>query len=210
MDSFEINKILMALGFAVLSLFAINEVGNAIFYVEAPQTPGYAVAVATEDAGEQGGTETDVPADTLPDFGVVLASADVAAGERVAGRCTQCHSWDKGGANKIGPNLWDIVGGPHAHNAYFSYSAAMKAEEGMWTYAALYEFLRKPNAAIPGTKMSFAGLSKSEDRINLIAYMRTWADTPQPLPAPSPAAAPEEAPAPDAAPEGGEAPAAPQ
>lgn len=208
MDSFEINKILMALGFAVLSLFAINEVGNAIFHVDAPETPGYAVEVAAED-GEHGGTETAAPADTLPDFGTVLASADVAAGERVASRCTQCHTWDKGGANKIGPNLWGVVGGPHAHKDDFSYSAAMKAEEGGWTYAALYEFLRKPNAAVPGTKMSFAGLSKSEDRINLIAFMRTWADTPQPLPAPNPAAAPEEASAPDAAPEGGEAPAAP-
>lgn len=194
MDSFEWNKIFMAVGFAILGVFGINEVGNAVFHVEGPEKPGIEIA-GVETGGETGGETAAPEVDTLPDFGTVLATADIGAGQKVAQRCTQCHTWDKGGANKIGPNLFGIVGSPHGHKDDFNYSAAMKGVSGNWDYAALYEFLRKPAAAVPGTKMAFAGLSKSEDRINLIAYIRTWADSPAPLPAPSAAPAPAEAPA---------------
>jgi cytochrome c len=196
MDSNEVNKILMAAGFSILGVFAVNEAGNAIYHVEAPAKPGYVVegvSVASTDHGSTPTTGTPTAqVETPPDFGTVLPVADIAAGENVAKQCAQCHTWDKGGANKIGPNLWNVVGGPKAHKGDFNYSSAMKNKGGGWEYADLYEYLRKPAAFVPGTKMSFVGLRKSEDRVNIIAAMRNWADSPHPIPAAQAAApAPE-------------------
>lgn len=203
MDSFEWNKIFMGLGFSALAVLGINELTKSLYAAEVPAESGYVVAgVEAGGATEAGGgTEAEAP---LPDFGTVLAAADVAAGEKIASKCAQCHTWTKGGENKIGPNLYGILGSNHAHlGDGFAYSEAMKAKSGeVWDYAAVYKFLEAPGKAVPKTKMAFAGLKKSEDRIALIAYMRTWADSPLPLPAPMPAgAAPAEgAPAEGAAP----------
>lgn len=190
------NQIAMAAGFTLLLVFGLNEAASTLYYAPAPKQKAYVVeGVVEETAGESGETGEE-PADALPDFGTVLAAADVAAGEKVAQRCVQCHTWDNGGPNKIGPNLWSIVGAPHAKRPDFNYSAANRAmADKPWDYAELYKFLKKPAAYMPGTKMAFAGLPRAQDRINLLAYMRTWADTPAPLPAPAPAAATEAAPA---------------
>ena len=202
MDSFEWNKIFMAVGFTFLGIFAINEISNAVFAVEGPGTPGFTVAGA-EDGPTNHNGDGETPA--AADLGTLLAAADPAAGGRVAARCAQCHSWDKSGPNKIGPNLWDIIGSRHAHKDDFAYSSAMKAFAGTWDYEGLFHYLENPKAVVPGTKMAFAGLRKPEDRANLLAFMRTWSDNPKPFPAPKPAAAPvPAAPAP-----GGEPPATP-
>ena len=188
MDSFEWNKIFMGLGFSALAVLGINELTGAVYHVEKPETAGYVVAgVEVASAGE---AEAAGPA-VLPDFGTLLASADVAAGEAVAGKCAQCHNWTKDGANKIGPNLYGIVGANHAHlGDGFAYSAALKEKSAEpWDYAALYQFIEAPAKAIKGTKMAFAGIKKSDERINLIAFLRTQADAPYPLPAPTPVAA---------------------
>jgi cytochrome c len=217
MDSFEWNKIFMGVGFSVLAVLGINELTKALYDVEKPGEPAYVVAgVEAEAAPAEAGGEA--AAEALPDFGTVLASADVAAGEKVAAKCATCHSWDKGGANKIGPNLYGIVGANHAHlGDAFGYSEAMKAKSGEpWDYPALYAFIQAPQKAIKGTKMAFGGIPKSQDRINLIAFLRTMSDTPYPLPAPAPAGATEPAAAePAVAPETppgdtGAAPAAPE
>jgi cytochrome c len=104
------------------------------------------------------------------------------AGGMVAERCMICHGWDKGGPAMIGPNLYGIVGKAKAAAADYDYSPALREKGGDWTYADLYEFLRQPAVFAPGTKMGFAGLPRSEDRLNLIAFLRMQADTPAELP----------------------------
>ncbi|MEI9929748.1 MAG: hypothetical protein WDM89_04070 [Rhizomicrobium sp.] len=106
----------------------------------------------------------------------------------------------KGGPNKIGPNLWGVLGRPRGTHPGFSYSGAMTASHDIWSFDNFFKFIKSPAAYVTGTKMSFAGLRSEEDRINLIAWLRTQADSPLPIPAPKPAAA---APAPAA---GGKAP----
>ena len=112
----------------------------------------------------------------------LLADADIAAGEKLIRKCTACHSIDQGGANKVGPNLWNVVGAPKAGHDGFSYSRALTALDGAWTYEDLNQFLAKPKAFAPGTKMGFAGLKDVGDRANLIAFLRTLSAAPQPLP----------------------------
>ena len=104
------------------------------------------------------------------------------AGAAVAERCMVCHDTAKDGMNKIGPLLYGVVGRKRASFPGFDYSQAMKDRTGNWTYAELFQFLEKPLTYIPGTKMTFAGLPRAQDRLNLIAYLRMQADTPAPLP----------------------------
>ena len=140
----------------------------------APAAAGTA-ATSTTTAG----TQTAATTASLPDL---LKAADPAAGEKVAGKCKACHDLSKGGPNKIGPNLWDIVGAKQAHLDNFSYSDAVKGLGGQWTYENLDKFLTKPKDYAPGTKMAFPGLPKPEDRAAVIAYLRTLSDSPKPLP----------------------------
>jgi cytochrome c len=142
--------------------------------------------------------------EAMPDWGTVLPTADVAAGKTVSVKCEQCHDTSSAKTVKIGPPLYGVVGRARASIAGFDYSSAMKAKGGTWTYDELFKFTKSPGAYIPGTKMSFAGLSRADDRINLIAFLRTNTDgaqVPIPPPAPKAAAAPA-APAAAAAPAG--------
>jgi cytochrome c len=152
---------------------------------------------------------TEAP--TVEPISPLLASADPAAGQAVARACQGCHSFEKGGANKTGPDNWDIVGAPMAHKEDFNYSAAMQAkhDEGAhWGYEELNQFLANPKGYIPGTIMGFNGVKKEQDRANLIAWLRTLSDNPQPLPDPNAAPAAEATPPADgAAPAEGTAPA---
>lgn len=128
---------------------------------------------------------TSAGGDDKPELEAVeplLASASLEEGIKVAKKCLQCHSFEKGGKAKTGPNLWKIVDRKIGAVDDFAYSAAMKDYQGNWTYAKLNEYLHKPRNSIPGTKMSFAGLKKVEERAAIIAYLRTLSDTPSPLP----------------------------
>jgi len=111
----------------------------------------------------------------------MLASADAAKGAKVFGKCRGCHTPDKGGPNRVGPNLWDIVGKAKAGDG-FKFSGALKKLGGDWTYEDLDTFLTKPKSFAPGTKMTFSGVKKDGDRANLIAYLRSLSDSPKPLP----------------------------
>ena len=190
MDSFEWNKIFGAVLGTVLFIASLNILVNGMTAPPKAEKPGMEVAGA-EETGETGGAATTVVADVKPDWGTVIPAADIAAGEKVHVRCQQCHDFTKGGPNKIGPNLWGIIGAKHAQVAGYAYSPAFNAlKDKDWTYDDFYAFMKSPKGAIAGTKMSFAGLSKQADRINLIAYMRTLSDSPLAIPAPNPVAPP--------------------
>lgn len=207
MDSWEFNKIAGGVLGTLLFVIVISLVAEGVYHVEKPAKPGYVVEGVVED-DSHGGTAAAPAAEPMPDFGTVLATADAAAGENVAKRCLQCHEFKKGGPNKTGPDLWGIVGHARASHAGFAYSSAMKADTGPWTFDKLFTFLKSPQAAVPGTKMSFAGIRSVKDRLDLLAYMRMQADSPAPLPPPNPAAATAEAPAPGTTPAPGATPAA--
>ncbi|MGE3868589.1 MAG: cytochrome c family protein, partial [Pseudorhodoplanes sp.] len=136
------------------------------------------------------------PAEPEQPIEALLAASDPAKGEAVAKQCSACHTFNKGGPNRVGPNLWGIVNRQVATEAGFNYSAAMKAKGGTWTYDTLNKFLQNPKAFVPGTAMGYAGLARGTQRADLINYLHTLADNPGPLP--KAAAAPAPAPQPQA------------
>jgi cytochrome c len=186
MDSFEWNKIIGAVLGTAIFIFVVRVVAENIYEPEKPAKPGYVVEGVVETAG--GGSAAPVE-ETMPDWGTVLASADVADGKTISTKCEQCHDLSKGGPNKIGPNLFGVVDRARAAHEGFAYSSAMKGKPGNWTYDELFKFIKAPGIDIPGTKMSFAGLRSEKDRINLIAFLRSNADSPAAIPAAAPKAA---------------------
>ncbi len=178
MDSFELNKILGAVLGTCLVLLALNITAGALFAPEKPAKPGFQIAVQEKPAegGAAAQKEPEQPIETL------LASASAEKGAATAKQCQACHTLEKGGPNRVGPNLWGVVNRPKHSEPGFNYSAAMKGQTGNWTYADLNKFLTNPRAAVPGTAMTFAGLSRESQRADVIAYLRTLADSPAPLP----------------------------
>jgi len=177
MDSDYVNKILMAVLATCLALVAINIAAGAIFSPAPPAKPGYEVAVQ-----EQGATEQKGPAEAPKPIEARLADSSPERGQSAAKVCLACHTFDKGGPNKQGPNLWGVVGRPRASEAGFNYSAAMKAKGGNWTFEELDKFLASPRGYIPGTAMTFAGLPRDTQRADVINYLHTLADKPVDLP----------------------------
>lgn len=170
-------------------------ISDGLFHSETPETFGYEIAEASGSAPAAG---SDGPAE-IASIAPHLASADAAAGEKVFKKCAACHNVADGAANKVGPNLWSILGAAPAQKAEFKYSSAMVAygETGEpWSFESLNKFLLKPKNYIKGTSMGFAGLSKDGDRANLLAYLNQQAAAQLPYPEAMEApAAEEEAPA---------------
>lgn len=181
----KVFGVLLALFLVVMGLRTLVDV---IYHADAPETLAYPIdlsAIGAVSAPAEEEVEGPV------DFGLLLASADISAGERVSRRCAACHTFDEGGADGTGPHMWDVMGREVAAVDGFNYSGAMRdyAEGGVqWLYQNMYDYLESPRNYVPGTAMSFAGLRNQEDRINIIAYMRSLSNNPIALPDPLAAA----------------------
>jgi len=182
MDSFELNKIAGAILFTLLIVMGLRSVSGLLYDVHPPEKLGYPVQTAAVEPGKTPDQKAPVKVVSIAEM---LGSADVAKGQKVAKKCATCHSFNQGGPNKIGPNLYDIIGRKLASVAGFSYSSAIKAKaaEGKtWSYEDIAAFVLSPKKFISGTKMVFPGLKKATDRANLIVYLRSLSSSPVPLP----------------------------
>jgi cytochrome c len=177
MNSFELNKILGALLGTCLILLAVHIASGAIFYTPAPAKPGYEIAVKEEKPGE---TEAKKP--PAQPIETLLASASTEHGAQIAKQCATCHNFQEGQGPKVGPDLYGVVGRKIASVPNFNYSAALKAKTGTWTFDELNKWLLDPRADVPGTAMTFAGLSNEKQRADVIAYLNTLSKNPLPLP----------------------------
>ena len=170
-------------GLGILAAFwlayASNYLGDALIHAKAMETPAYAAEKPEADeAKAEDKTETAAADDSL----AMLASADAGKGAKLFGKCKACHTTENGGKNKVGPNLWDVVGRAKASGAGFAYSGALKEKGGEWSFADLDAFRAKPKGFVPGTKMAFAGLKKPAQRAAMLAFLRSLSDSPKALP----------------------------
>jgi len=170
------EKIAFGVLIAAWLTFISNFIGDKLVQAEHLETPAYVVAAADKDAEPAEATETAAADDAL----ALLVSADPARGIKVFGKCKACHTTEEGGKNKVGPNLWEIVG--KASSAGFKYSPALSELGGEWTYADLDAFLTNPKAMVPKTKMAFAGVKKASDRASVILFLRGLSAAPKALP----------------------------
>jgi len=183
MDSFEFSKIAGAVLTALLLIFAPKTFIEIAREGHAPAADGYKLPEASATAGA---AAAGAPAAAAFDQDAVVKAIATANAENGAGtfkKCLSCHTADKAAASKAGPNLWGVVGRPRASRSDFTgYSEAMKSKGGDWTYHDLAAFIHSPKTFLPGTKMAFAGVADPTDLADLLAYIRTLADTPAPLP----------------------------
>jgi cytochrome c len=178
----ELNKIAGAGLSTLLVVMALNMGAGIVFSPKKPTVPGYDLP-SLEPAAAAGGAGAAAAAEEP--IAVRLAKADVAKGEKAVAACKACHTFEKGGANKVGPHLYDVYGRNEGSVAGFGYSAAMKGRaDKSWDAEALDHFLKSPKAYVPGTIMAFAGISRPEARADVVAYLNSLADSPKPLPKP--------------------------
>lgn len=216
MPGMKFNKIFAALLIAGIVAMLGGFVAKGLVHADAPAKPGFVIEAA--EAAGAGAGASSAPKGPEPVLGLI-AAANAEQGQKLAKACAACHTFEKGGANRVGPNLWGVVNAAKAHHQGFAYSSAMAGKGGSWNYDALNHFLFKPKDFVPGTKMTYAGLKKPEDRAALIAYLRTLADSPAGLPSeaeiraeaeafapPTATQTPAAAPAPDSPVPGGAAP----
>ncbi|MBR1192316.1 c-type cytochrome [Bradyrhizobium sp. AUGA SZCCT0240] len=178
MDSFELNKILGAVLATCLLVLVTSFAANAIFAPHMPEKPGFEIAV--KEVTQGGAKEAAAPSEPIEKL---LQTASVEKGAGAAKKCAACHTFEKGGPNRVGPNLFGVINEKKGEGrAGFNFSAAMKGKGGTWTFDDMNKFLANPKGFIPGTAMGFAGITKDSERADVIAYLATLADKPVPLP----------------------------
>ena len=174
------NKIIVSIMLAIIMVLGINKISDSIFYVEKPEKSAYQVATVTTVASTTS-TEESAASSESGDIMALFASANAAEGAKIFKKCAACHSITEGGANKIGPALWGVLGRPAGTVPGYKYSKAMAAHGKNWSFEEMNGFLIKPKDWIKGTKMSFAGLKKAKERAAVILYMNENTNSPLPL-----------------------------
>src|SRR5215469_1952445 len=179
MDSFELNKIIGAVLATCILLLVTSFTAGAIFASKAPEKPGFAIAAKEEGASK----EAAAPAAASEPIEKLLQTASVEKGQAAAKVCQTCHTFEKNGPNRVGPNLYGIVGDHKGEGrGGFNFSAAMKGKGGTWSIDDLNQFITNPKGFVPGTAMGFAGIQKDSQRADVIDYLHTLSDSPVPLP----------------------------
>lgn len=189
MDSFTFNKVAGAVLSALLVIVASRVFVDILYPTGEPQQ-GVTIQVTQTPVLPEGeapeavdtAKAPEAPAAAEESVAVLLASANIEAGQAAARKCAACHVWEKGGPNRIGPNLYGIIGSDIAAAEGFAYSSALQAKEGEWSYESMDAFLADPKGWAPGTKMAFAGIRDAKERANLIAFLNQQSDSPLPPP----------------------------
>ena len=179
MDSFELNKIIAAVLMVALLVIGLGKIADSVFHVKKPKNPGYQVEVESKLISATSQIEKAVE---KIDITAIMALGDVVNGEKIFKKCAACHSINKGGKNKIGPALYNVVGRAVGGVNDYKYSKTLASYGKEWTFAELNGFLQKPASYLKGTKMSYAGLRKEKDRASIIKYLNQNSDSPKQLP----------------------------
>lgn len=177
----ETNKIFGAIILALLLLALFSKTGEMLVHPDYPEETAYKIDVPEEGIQNESSKEVVDPFENLPDILSLLQTASLENGEKLSKKCSTCHSFESGGANKAGPNLWNLINRKKASKEGFAYSAALVEFGGDWSYSELNKFFLKPKKYIEGTKMNFNGLKKDSDRADLIIWLRSLSDSPAPL-----------------------------
>ena len=181
MSGLEVNKILASIILAIIVVTIIGHLGDIIIDIDNDQMAETAYKIDLPESEDSSPEVTPIDGVTEP-ISLLLASASLDKGEKNFKKCSACHTYEKGGANKVGPNLWNLINSPKAKVTGFAYSKELAEFGGEWGYEDLAQFLYKPKEYIKGTKMNFAGLKKVQDRANLVLFLREQSDNPVPLP----------------------------
>ena len=181
MSGLEVNKILASIIFAVLIVTLIGHFGDLLINIEHHDQKETAYKIDVEEI-PSGDEVVSKKEEIIEPISALLASASLENGEKLFKKCATCHNYEKGGANKVGPQLWNIINRPKANVEGFAYSKGLAEYGGEWSYEELAKFLYKPKKYIKGTKMNFAGLKKVKDRSDIVYFLRAQSDNPVPLP----------------------------
>ena len=181
MSGLEVNKILASIILAILIFTVIGHLGDLIIDIEHHEQEETAYKIDVDEVPTGDGKSVKKE-EVIEPISLLLANASMENGEKLFKKCATCHNYEKGSANKVGPQLWNLINRPKANVDGFAYSKALAEYGGEWGYEELAEFLYKPKKYIKGTKMNFAGLKKVKDRADLVYFLREQSESPAPLP----------------------------